>query len=101
MTHPVRILVALVLVISLSVGTACSEDEGAFALGPNAQLDWTPGALVFGDVPRGEESRRYVTLRHIGTSGVDGSALMLKAAQAGVLHVIMTARIWRAYSSFP
>jgi hypothetical protein len=64
------VLRAIPLLLVLAILHGCGGDEDAFSLGPNAQLDWTPASVVFGDVPRGGEARRYVTLRHTGTSGV-------------------------------
>ena len=56
--------------LALALGGACADEELAFKLGANAQIDWTPTSVVFGDVERGGEARRYVTVRHIGTGGV-------------------------------
>mgnify|MGYP001204720485 CR=1 FL=1 len=70
MAYSLRNLIWLCAGLALALGGACADDELAFKLGANAQIDWTPTSVVFGDVERGGEARRYVTVRHIGTGGV-------------------------------
>ncbi len=54
---------------ALTLGAACGGDSSGFTLGPEAQIDISPLAIEFGDVPRGEAAVRIVTVRHAGTSG--------------------------------
>ncbi|MGM0575730.1 MAG: choice-of-anchor D domain-containing protein [Myxococcota bacterium] len=69
---------------------ASCSDGGGFDLGPEAQVDVAPPVVVFGDVPRGGEALRYVTIRHVGTNGVvelDPVELDTESADLTVAHV--------------
>ena len=57
------------MMLATTLACACGGESG-FVLGPEAQIDVNPTELIFGDVPRGEQARRIVTLRHVGTGGV-------------------------------
>lgn len=59
---------ALFLIALASAG-ACSDSEGGIQLGTEAQVFVSPTVLTFSDVPRGEEARLNVEVRHIGTGG--------------------------------
>ena len=65
-----RRLVSVVgLAASLGCLAGCSGDDASFKLGAMASVHLDPTSIVFGDVPRGEEARRSLTVRHTGTGG--------------------------------
>ena len=65
-----RAPLAAALALGLALfGAACSDGDSGISLGTEAQVFVSPTALVFSDVPRGEEARLNVEIRHIGTGG--------------------------------
>ena len=61
---------SLVSAFAVALAGGCGDSGSRFQLGAEASLDIDPISIVFGDVPRGGEARRNVTIRHTGTSGV-------------------------------
>ncbi|MFT7580510.1 MAG: hypothetical protein ACI9MR_002181 [Myxococcota bacterium] len=61
---------AITVLAATALATAgCGDDEGGFALGSEALLEFSPRSVNFPDVPRNGEARLNVTVRHIGKSG--------------------------------
>ena len=60
---------ALLWIAAAATALIACGDGGGFTLGPQAQVDWSPKSVGFGDVPRGAEANTLITVRHVGTGG--------------------------------